>query len=121
MNLSKIKEIAKNQGKTLGSVAEAAGITHAGLNNLMKENSTRVDTLLNIAKYLGVPITEFLDEDDMRVPAPAYGNSATVGDRFRGQLSVGSDANITRALDILEGQLKAKDEQISGLIKALNK
>ena len=81
MNLSKIKDIAKDQGKTLGSVAAAVGITHAGLNTLMKENSTRVDTLLKIANYLGVPITEFLDEDDMRVPAPAYGNSATVGDR----------------------------------------
>ena len=121
MNLSKIKDIAKSQGKTLGSVADAAGITHAGLNNLIKENSTRVETLLSIANYLGVPITEFFDEEDMRKATPTFGNTATVGDRFRGQLSVGSDQNISRALDILEGQLKAKDEQISGLIKALNK
>jgi transcriptional regulator with XRE-family HTH domain len=121
MNLSKIKDIAKDQGKTLGSVAAAVGITHAGLNTLMKENSTRVDTLLKIANYLGVSITEFFDEEDMHTSAPVYGNTATVGDRFRGQLQVGTDSNITRALDILEGQLKAKDEQISGLIKALNR
>lgn len=121
MNLSKIKDIAKNQGKTLGSVAQAAGITHAGLNNLIKENSTRVDTLLNIANYLGVPITDFFDEDDLHTPAPVYGNTANVGDKFRGQVMVGTDQNITRALDILERQLKAKDEQITGLIRALNK
>lgn len=119
MNLLKIREIARNQGKTLGSVAEAAGITPAGLNFILKENNTKVDILQKISRYLGVPITEFLDEDV--VTLQPYKNTATVGDRFRGQLSVGSDQNISRALDILESQLKAKDEQISGLIKALNK
>ena len=90
MNLSKIKDIAKDQGKTLGSVAAAVGITHAGLNTLMKENSTRVDTLLKIANYLGVSITEFFDEEDMHTSAPIYGNTATVGDRFRGQRQRGA-------------------------------
>jgi len=119
MNLSKIKEISKSQGKTLGSVAEAAGVTPAGLNFIIKENNTKVDILQRIARYLGVPITEFLDEDVASIQP--YANTANIGSRFHGNLNVGSDQNISRALDILESQLKSKDEQISGLIKALNK
>ena len=118
MNLSKIKELAKNQGKTMASVAEAAGLTQAGLSFIIKENSTKVETLQKIARFLNVSIMEFIEED---TPAPVYGNTATVGDKFRGQVMVGTDQNITRALDILERQLKAKDEQITGLIRALNK
>ena len=120
MNLSKIKDLAKDQGKTMASVASAAGLTQAGLSFIIRENSTKVETLQKIAKYLNVSILEFI-EDDVAAPTPANGNTATVGNKFRGNLNVGSDSNITRALDILEGQLKAKDEQISGLIKALNR
>ena len=119
MNLAKIKEIAKNQGKTLGSVASAVGLTAPGLDYIIKENNTKVDVLQRIARCLNVPITEFLD-DDIAAVQP-LGNTANVGSRFHGNLNVGSDQNISRALDILEGQLKAKDEQIGGLIKALNK
>lgn len=119
MNLQKIKEIAKSQGKTLGSVAEAAGLTAPGLDYIIKENNTKVDVLQRIARYLGVSILEFV-EDDVPPQLPV-GNMANVGDKFRGSVNVGCDQNISRAFDILEGQLKAKDEQISGLIKALNK
>lgn len=104
----------------MASVANAAGLTQAGLSFIIRENSTKVETLQKIAKYLNVSILEFI-EDDVAAPAPANGNTATVGNKFHGNLNVGSDQNISRALDILEGQLKAKDEQISGLIKALNK
>ena len=119
MNLGKIKEIAKSQGKTLASVAEAVGLTAPGLDYIIKENSTKVETLQKIARHLGVSIMEFIEEDTPQ--AQTLGNMANVGNKFRGNLNVGSDQNISRALDILEGQLKAKDEQISGLIKALAK
>jgi len=115
MNLQKIKEIAKSQGKTLGSVAEAAGLTSPGLDYIIKENNTKVDVLQRIAKYLGVSILEFLDEEAPQIPAARMTSGPGIN------LSVGNDQNISRALDILEGQLRAKDEQISGLIKALNK
>ena len=118
VNLSKIKDIAEARRIPMTKVAEAAGITPTGLSHLMRVNSTRVDTLEKIADFLGVPITEFFNDE---APAPVYGNTANVGSKFRGNLSVGSDQNISRALDILEHQLKAKDEQISGLISALNK
>ena len=117
-NLKKIKDLAQQRGINLAQIAEAANITPTGLSVLLRENSTRVDTLEKIADFLGVPISTFFNDDP--IPA-APGNMANVGSKFRGNLNVGSDTNISRALDILEGQLKAKDEQISGLIKALNK
>ena len=119
MNLAKIKEIAKSQGKPLGGVAEAAGLTSPGLDYIIKENNTKVDVLQRIARYLGVSIMEFIEDDTPQ--AQPVGNMANVGNKFHGNLNVGSDQNISRALDILEGQLKAKDEQIGGLIKALNR
>lgn len=119
VNLSKIKEIAEAKRVPMAQVAEAAGITPTGLSHLIRVNSTRVDTLEKIADFLGVAITDFFT--DAPTPAPVYGNTANVGSKFHGSLNVGSDQNISRALDILEHQLKAKDEQISGLITALNK
>ena len=117
-NLKKIKDLAQQRGVTLARIAEAAEITPTGLSLLIRENSTRVETLEKIADFLNVPISTFFDDEPL---PPAQANTANVGSKFHGNLNVGSDQNISRALDILEGQLRAKDEQISGLIKALNK
>ena len=117
-NLKKIKDLAQQRGVTLARIAEAVDITPTGLSLIIRENSTRVETLEKIADFLNVPISSFFDDEPL---PPAQGNTANVGNKFRGNLNVGSDQNISRALDILEGQLKAKDEQIGGLIKALNK
>jgi len=117
VNLSRIKEIAEERRVTLADVARAAGITSTGLSRLMRENKTRVDTLQKISDFLGVPITSFFNSDPIPPLQTGAGNVGAAGINF----SVNSDQNISRALDILEGQLRAKDEQISGLIKALNK
>jgi len=119
VNLSKIKDIAEERRVSMAQVAEAAGITPTGLSHLIRVNSTRVDTLEKIADFLGVAITDFFN--DTPTHSPVYGNTANVGSKFRGSLNVGADSNVSRALDILEGQLKVKDEQIRGLITALNK
>jgi transcriptional regulator with XRE-family HTH domain len=61
-NLLKIKEIAKEQKVTLKEIARTIGITEAGLQKLVRENSTKVDTLEAIARKLAVPISVFFDE-----------------------------------------------------------
>jgi DNA-binding Xre family transcriptional regulator len=61
-NLLKIKEIAKEKKVSIRDLSASAGITEQGLQRLIRENSTKVDTLEAIAKKLNVPISVFFNE-----------------------------------------------------------
>ncbi|MDR1091094.1 MAG: helix-turn-helix domain-containing protein [Prevotella sp.] len=61
-NLLKIKEIAKEKKVSIKELSASAGITEQGLQKLIRENSTKVDTLEAIAKKLNVPISVFFSE-----------------------------------------------------------
>lgn len=112
-NLKRIKQIAEDKGMTLKGIASKVGITQAALSLLIKENSTRVDTLIKIADVLDVPVTNFFETD--------YGfensNNGVVG----GDFMVNSQKEAGMAIEALIQQLKVKDEQIKTLLKALNK
>lgn len=59
-----IKELAKQKNLTLDYIAKESGITSQGLYKMIRENSTRVDTLEKIAEVLDVPISCFFSEND---------------------------------------------------------
>lgn len=61
-NLQKIRDIAKARRISLRDLASQIGVTEAGVYRIIKENSTRVDTLEAIAKILQVPISVFFDD-----------------------------------------------------------
>jgi DNA-binding Xre family transcriptional regulator len=61
-NLLKIKEIAKEKKISIRELSASAGITEQGLQRLIRENSTKVETLEAIAKKLDVHISVFFDE-----------------------------------------------------------
>lgn len=60
--LSKIKELAKDNGITLKSLASQVGITEQGLHKMIKENSTSAETLDKIANVLNVSPAIFFQE-----------------------------------------------------------
>jgi transcriptional regulator with XRE-family HTH domain len=60
-NLFKIKEIARAKKISIKNLAETAGITEQGLQKLIRDNSTKVETLESIAYGLDVPISVFFD------------------------------------------------------------
>lgn len=62
-NLFKIKEIAEQKKISIKDLSSAAGITTQAFHKLIRENSTRVDTLELISRKLGVSIAVFFDED----------------------------------------------------------
>lgn len=111
-NLKRIKQIAEDKGMTLKGIASKVGITQAALSLLIKENSTRVDTLIKIADVLDVPVTNFFETD--------YGiensNNGVVG----GDFMINSQKEAGMAIEALINQLKAKDRQIDSLINKLN-
>ena len=61
-NLSKIKVLAEKKNISLERVAKESGITSQGLYKIIRENSTKVETLEKIAKSLQVPISVFFDD-----------------------------------------------------------
>ena len=64
-NLFKIKEIARSKKISIKNLAESIGITEQGLQKLIRENSTKVETLESIALCLSVPISIFFDDKNI--------------------------------------------------------
>jgi len=62
-NLSLIRHLCEERKITLKELAEAISISQNGLQRIIKDNSTRIDTLEKIADYLSVPITDFFKKD----------------------------------------------------------
>lgn len=61
INLFKIKDLCEKKNIKLRQLAEMIGITPEGMSNIIKTNSTKIDTLEKIANILEVPITYFFD------------------------------------------------------------
>lgn len=62
-NLQKIKSILKEKGLTIRYLAGELGISEQGLQKLIRENSTKIETLEAIANILEVSISVFFDND----------------------------------------------------------
>lgn len=66
VNLAKIKELAKAKGITIKTLATKVGVTEQGLHQMIKSNSTSVDTLDKISEVLGVnPSIFFKDSNNI--------------------------------------------------------
>jgi transcriptional regulator with XRE-family HTH domain len=61
----KIKDIAKEKGVTIKSLADSVGITQPNMSNIVNEKTTpSIPTLQNIADTLGVHITDLFEKPD---------------------------------------------------------
>ena len=58
-----IKELCKKKGVTLKQLAETIGFSETGLLKIIKEETTKVKTLEDIARALRVPVSEFFSDD----------------------------------------------------------
>ena len=67
-NLLKIRDLLKEKKVSIRELSNAIGITEQGINRLLRENSTKVETLESIAKFLGVSISYFFDEEVVTAP-----------------------------------------------------
>lgn len=63
-NLSNIRELCIQKNITLKELSEEIGISQNGLQRILKDNSTRIDTLEKIASFFEVPITYFFQDDE---------------------------------------------------------
>lgn len=63
INLQIIKDIAEQKNIPMATIASELGITPQALSKLMRNNSTKIDTLEKIAQILKVSVTVFFDDD----------------------------------------------------------
>lgn len=57
-----IRDLCRQKNMTLNELAEKAGITPSGLQNILSKNSTTQKRIERIARVLGVDVTVFLQE-----------------------------------------------------------
>lgn len=66
-NLQVIKVLLREKNITIRDFSSRIGLTEQGLQKLIRENTTRVDTLEAIARELNVSIVEFFDQDVAKI------------------------------------------------------
>jgi len=114
LNLQKIKQLASVKNMTLVDVAKELGISKQSLNQMMRENSTKVSTLERIAEILDVPVTTFFD-------SPVHTNTISINTGVQGSpnavQSVGSGSSgevalLKSRIELLEALNQSYKEQI---------
>ncbi len=105
-NLQLIKDIAEQKNIPLATIASELGITPQALSKLMRNNSTKIDTLEKIAKILKVSVCCFFkDNGGMIVGHNVVGNN----DNISGNISIGDNI----ALEAMKKELELKNQIIA--------
>lgn len=115
-NLQLIKDIAERKNIPLATIASELGITPQALSKLMRNNSTKIDTLEKIAQILKVSVTVFFDENagGIRLAQASENGMANNGDNVTLntenqsliEMIAKKDEQINRLLAIIEGMQK---------------
>lgn len=114
-NLQLIKDIAEQKNIPLATIASELGITPQALSKLMRNNSTKIDTLEKIAQILKVSVTVFFDN--------GVNNG---GVRFaraseNGMANTGDNVTLNNENENILALLAKKDEQIDRLLSIIEK
>lgn len=105
LNLQKVKDLAKDKNISLNEVAEKLEMSPQALSRMLKENSTKVSTLEQLASIFGVSVSYFFDEDTIE------------NERTR---PTARPHNVVIPQSVLD-MLIEKDKQISALTDLLTK
>lgn len=113
-NLQLIKEFADKKNITLAQIANELGITPQALSKIMRNNSTKIETLERIADILKVSVTLFFDKPENKgVKQVSHGDCSpnTIGDG--NVLKIEAPKIVDRLLLEIAEQRKASQEQIT--------
>ncbi|MBD5294357.1 MAG: helix-turn-helix transcriptional regulator [Bacteroides sp.] len=118
-NLQKIKVLAKNRGTTINDLAKQLGMTPQAIHLMVRENSTKTDTLERIARMFEVPISIFFDEtmDGGKIQNAGTENNQSSRDNNTGINMAEHDELIKLREEVkyLKKILSDKDERIADL------
>ncbi|MBD5361538.1 MAG: helix-turn-helix transcriptional regulator [Bacteroides sp.] len=118
-NLQKIKVLAKKRGTTINDLAKQLGMTPQAIHLMVRENSTKTDTLERIARMFEVPISIFFDEtmDGEKIQNAGTENTQSSRDNNTGINIAEHDELIKLREEVkyLKKILSDKDERIADL------
>ena len=118
-NLQKIKVLAKERGTTINDLAKQLGMTPQAIHLMVRENSTKTDTLERIARMFEVPISIFFDEtmDGGKIQNADTENNQSSRDNSTGINMAEHDELIKLREEVkyLKKILSDKDERIADL------
>ena len=118
-NLQLIKDIAEQKNIPLSTIASELGITPQALSKLMRNNSTKIDTLEKIARILKVSVCCFFKDDvGIMIGHNLVGNN----DKISGDISIGNNMALELELEAMKKELELKNqiiEEKERLIKIL--
>ncbi|MBD5372766.1 MAG: helix-turn-helix domain-containing protein [Bacteroides sp.] len=118
-NLQKIKVLAKKRGTTINDLAKQLGMTPQAIHLMVRENSTKTDTLERIARMFEVPISIFFDEtmDGGKIQNAGTENHQSIRDNNTGINMAEHDELIKLREEVkyLKKILSDKDERIADL------
>ncbi|MGM9805162.1 MAG: XRE family transcriptional regulator [Candidatus Aphodosoma sp.] len=77
-DLSMIKPLLKARGIKVRDFCERLGITEQGFAKILRQNSTKIETLEQIAEQLDVPVSTFFADDAVQVNGPMLMNVPVV-------------------------------------------
>ncbi len=110
LNLSKIKPLLRQKGMTAQQVAKELDITQQALCKMMRENTTKISTLEQVAKLLGVPVSYFFDEENT-----AEEKAEPLTPKEQTELAILRERveSLTIARNALQGQVDLLKEQLA--------
>lgn len=113
-NLQLIKEIAERKNIPLATIASELGITPQALSKIMRNNSTKIETLERIAQILKVSVTVFFDD-------AVNGGVRFANASENGMANAGDYVTLSRENEKFLALLAKKDEQIDRLIAIIER
>lgn len=110
-NLQLIKELAAKKNITLDQLSKNLGITPQALSKIMRENSTKIDTLERIASELGVSPSVFFETESLRGNAVALDHSISLSGNHS-TITPTDEATTKEFISLL----KKRDEQVDRML-----
>lgn len=110
------KQRCESNHISVTSVCEEIGYTMSGLRKGFNENSLSMKAVLNICRLICVDPNYFCGWDSATGDTN-YGNMQKGGKK--NTITIGSSEELRKTIDMLELELKTKNEQIAKLIEKL--
>ncbi len=102
----KIRELCSERKVSLKELSSRVDITQNGLQSILNNNTTSIDTLLKICNYFNVPIGYFFEE----MPAVGYAHGIQQVANGNGNNQV---INLSHEIDVLKKEIEGLKKELA--------
>jgi len=110
MNYSKIKKLSENKSFAIKDLAKKIKISEAGLHQMIRKESMKIDILEKISEALNVPVSYFFNESDGKGNITI--NNVANGKQNNVSILNNENENLRKENKLLKDKIKDKEEII---------